>query len=94
MNKTLLLILCDFLLLTLLALTSWESPAPAKPSPVVPAQAAGGAQAATSEQDMIAVMKLSLEDEQARRDALTRDLAQTEALKTAAEETGLVSPSR
>jgi hypothetical protein len=88
MNKTLLLILCDFLLLTLLALTSWESPAPAKPSPVVPAQAAGGAQAATSEQDMIAVMKLSLEDEQARRDALTRDLAQTEALKTAAEETG------
>jgi hypothetical protein len=29
MNKTLLLILCDFLLLTLLALTRWDSATPA-----------------------------------------------------------------
>jgi hypothetical protein len=88
MNKTLLLILCDFLLLTLLALTRWDAPAPAKPAATVATQDAGTGKAASPEQDMIAVMKLSLEDEQARRDALARDLAQTETLKVAAEQAG------
>ncbi len=88
MNKTLLLILCDFLLLTLLALTRWDSATPAKPATTVSVQSAGASIPASPEQDMIAVMKLSLEDEQSRRDALTSDLTQTETLKTAAEQAG------
>lgn len=92
MNKTLLLILCDFLLLTLLALTRWEDAKPAATSgrsaatsPQAAAAPAAGANASTPEQDMVAVMRLSLEDEQARRDELTRNLEQTEAQRLAAE---------
>ena len=88
MNKTLLLILCDFLLLTLLALTRWEDATPAPPARTaspVPAARADGEGAATAEQDMVAVMRLSLEDEQARRDALATELAQTEAERQAVE---------
>lgn len=90
MNKTLLLILCDFLLLTLLALTRWDAPAPAKPSHAapVPTQHSGATNPATAEQDMVAVMQLSLEDEQTRRDTLARELARTEAQKNEAEQTG------
>ena len=37
MNRTLLLILCDFLLLNLLALTRWEKAEPSRPAqPPVP----------------------------------------------------------
>jgi len=92
MNKTLLLILCDFLLLTLLALTRWEDAKPAASSgraaasaPVAAATPAAGAGAATPEQDMVAVMRLSLEDEQARRDEIARNLERTEAERLAAE---------
>lgn len=86
MNKTLLLILCDFLLLTLLALTRWEDAAPAPPaaSASAPAPATArpeGSGLATPEQDMVAVMRLSLEDEAERRDELTKNLAQTEAAR-------------
>lgn len=89
MNRTLLLILCDFLLLTLLALTRWEDATPAPPPVKAPspatAAATPGEGAATPEQDMVAVMRLSLEDEQARRDELARNLEQTEAERLAAE---------
>lgn len=88
MNRTLLLILCDFLLLTLLALSRWDAPPPAEPAAAVVAQAPGAAKVASPEQDMVAVMKLSLEDEQAQRGALARELAETEALKAAAEQAG------
>ncbi len=92
MNKTLLLILCDFLLLTLLALTRWEDAKPAAtrgrtaaPTPAAATTPAGGSGAATPEQDMVAVMRLSLEDEQARRDELARNLEKTESERLAAE---------
>ena len=92
MNKTLLLILCDFLLLTLLALTRWEDAKPAAtsgrtaaPTPPAATAPAAGAGAATAEQDMVAVMRLSLEDEQARRDEITRNLERTESERLAAE---------
>jgi len=92
MNKTLLLILCDFLLLTLLALTRWEDAKPAAtrgrtaaPTPAAETTPAGGSGAATPEQDMVAVMRLSLEDEQARRDELARNLEKTESDRLAAE---------
>ena len=87
MNRTLLLILCDFLLLTLLALTRWEDakPAPATGKAPAAALAAPGPGAATPEQDLVEVMRLSLEDEQARRDEIAKNLAQTEAARAEAE---------
>jgi hypothetical protein len=94
MNKTLLLILCDFLLLTLLALTRWEDATPSPttgrnaattPPPAVASATAPGSGVATPEQDMVALMRLSLEDEQARRDEVTKSLEQTEAERLASE---------
>lgn len=78
MNKTLLLILCDFLLLTLLALTRWESaepPRPVRPPPVSDV----AANAVTREHDLVESMRQTLADEQAERDALARRLAETDA---------------
>ena len=79
MNRTLLLILCDFLLLTLLALTDWQKAAPADAAPKPPATAAvPGAGAATKDDDIVSVMKLSLEDERAQRDQLSQQLQSTQ----------------
>ncbi|MDB6167861.1 MAG: hypothetical protein JWM88_725 [Verrucomicrobia bacterium] len=77
MNKTLLLILCDFLLLNLLALTRWEKAEPARAKqPPVPEVAAN---AVTKDQDIVETMKLSLADERATREQLTRRLSSTES---------------
>ncbi len=79
MNRTLLLILCDFLLLTLLALTDWQKAAPADAAPKPPATAAvPGAGASTKDDDIVSVMKLSLEDERAQRDQLSQQLQTTQ----------------
>ena len=77
MNRTLLLILCDFLLLTLLALTDWEKAAPAEPAPKSPV-ASSPKDAATTSDDIVSVMKLSLEDERAQRDQLSQQLQSTQ----------------
>ena len=80
MNRTLLLILCDFLLLTLLALTDWQKAAPAKPVPPPPAaHPAAGAGAATQDEDLVAVMKLSLADERTQRDQVAQQLQSTQS---------------
>lgn len=73
MNKTLLLILCDFLLLNLLALTRWEKaePTPTKQPPVPELEA----NAVTKDQDLVETMKLSLEDERATRTQLAQQLS-------------------
>ena len=77
MNKTLLLILCDFLLLNLLALTRWEKAEPARAKqPPVPELAAN---AATKDQDLVEAMKLSLADERTTREQLTQKLSSTES---------------
>jgi len=77
MNKTLLLILCDFLLLNLLALTRWEKAEPARAKqPPVPQMAAN---AATKDQDLVEAMKLSMADERATREALVQKLSATES---------------
>lgn len=77
MNKTLLLVICDFLLLNLLALTRWEAAEPPRPqqSPV-PAVGTGGT--ATAKTDLVDMMKLSLEDERAQRDQLAQQLQSTQ----------------
>lgn len=79
MNKTLLLILCDFLLLTLLALTRWESaepPRPTQPQQTVPDPAV---KAGSREQDLVETMRLSLADERSAREELAQKLTSTGA---------------
>lgn len=79
MNKTLLLIMCDFLLLNLLALTRWEkAEPPSAPQPPVPAMQEGR-NPASKDQDLVDVMKLSLEDERAQREQLSQQLQQTQS---------------
>ena len=70
MNKTLLLILCDFLLLNLLALTRWDKNElpPAPPS---------AAQPVSAREDVVAALRLTLEEEKANREKLAHDLATT-----------------
>lgn len=77
MNKTLLLILCDFLLLTLLALTRWESAEPPRPTQPQQSVPAPGAKAVTREQDLVETMRLSLADERAAREELAQKLSST-----------------
>jgi X-X-X-Leu-X-X-Gly heptad repeat protein len=77
MNKTLLLIICDFLLLNLLALTRWEQAEPPQAKrPPVPELAAN---AQTKEQDIVETMRLSLADEKQARDELAQRLTATDA---------------
>ncbi len=84
MNKTLLLILCDFLLLTLLALTRWESAEPPRPKqPPVPELAAN---AVTKDQDLVETMRQSMADEKAVRDELAQKLSATDAALAAREQ--------
>jgi len=76
MNKTLLLILCDFLLLNLLALTRWEKAEPPRPKqPPVPELAAN---IVTKEQDLVETMRQSFADEKAVRDELAQKLSATD----------------
>jgi chemotaxis protein histidine kinase CheA len=75
MNKTLLLVICDFLLLNILALTRWENAEPTRPQQT-PA-ASSGTDPATKDQDIVDVMKMSLEDERAQREQLAQQLQST-----------------
>jgi X-X-X-Leu-X-X-Gly heptad repeat protein len=84
MNKTLLLILCDFLLLNLLALTRWEKAEPPRPKqPPVPELAAN---AVTKEQDLVETMRQSLADEQAAKDELAQKLSASDSALAAREQ--------
>ncbi len=67
MNRTLLLILCDFLLLTLLALTKWETAEPERPVAEA-VEIEGGEDAVTAADDIVALMQQSF-DEQAEAQA-------------------------
>lgn len=71
MNKTLLLVLCDFLLLNLLALTRWDK----NELPPVPAPLAS--QPTSAKDDVVSALRLSLEEERTNREKLARDLATT-----------------
>ncbi len=77
MNKTLLLIICDFLLLNLLALTKWEKAEPPRASQVTAAQKAAASTPAVNA-DMVELMRISLEDEKSTRTQLAQQLASTQ----------------
>ncbi|TVR50629.1 MAG: hypothetical protein EA425_09365 [Puniceicoccaceae bacterium] len=74
MNRTLLLILVDFLLLTLLALTQWDRiDETGEPGSTV-SRSPGEAVYLPGDQDLVEVLRLSLEDEQAARESLRDEL--------------------
>lgn len=77
MNKTLLLIMCDFMLLNLLALTRWEKAEPSHTQLETAApRAAVNAPAVNA--DMVELMRVSLEDEKASREQLAAQLNNTQ----------------
>ena len=76
MNRTLLLIIVDFLFLNLIALTRWEKAEPV--SPRKPPVTELASNAATKDQDLLAAMKDSLADERQRRDELAQQLTSVE----------------
>ena len=73
MNKTLLLIIVDFLFLNLIALTRWEKAEPtrARQAPVL---AMAGQSASPRDQDLVDLMRLSMEDEHSARAAAAAQL--------------------
>ena len=85
MNKTLLLILCDFLLLTLLALTRWETAEPPQSARQAPV-AEMAANAPTKETELLETMRMSLVDEKQARDELAQKLAATDSALAAREQ--------
>jgi hypothetical protein len=78
MNRTLLLIICDFLLLNLLALTRWDkvedAPSQHAPIPKVDANVA-----APQNQDLVEAMKVALQDERNTREQLQHRLQSSES---------------
>lgn len=88
MNKTLLLIIIDFLFLNLIALTQWEklevSRPPAQVGPSVAAEPGEGP--SPVENDLVAAMRQSLTDEQTARDTLARQLAEAKTVLAEREE--------
>ncbi len=77
MNKTLLLIMCDFLLLNLLALTRWEKAEPTH-TQLETAAPRSAAQAPSINADMVELMRISLEDEKTSREQLAAQLSNTQ----------------
>jgi predicted nucleic acid-binding Zn-ribbon protein len=88
MNRTLLLILCDFLLLNLLALTRWEKVDEQLVSAeVVPVGTADGRRPDLADTDLLAALNLSLEEERQMRDALGAELENTRQTLESRDET-------
>ncbi|PXA03598.1 hypothetical protein DDZ13_11500 [Coraliomargarita sinensis] len=74
MNKTLMLVICDFLLLSMLALARFDPPEE-KPEPALDATASS----ATAEAELIELLEESLQAEQGSRENLSSDLQETRA---------------
>ncbi len=74
MNRTLLLIICDFLLISILALIRLDSTEIENPREAREQRHAEGVQ-----EDMLELLRLSLEDEAMRREQLAQTLAEREA---------------
>ncbi len=77
MNKTLLLIMCDFMLLNLLALTRWEKAEPTH-TQLETAAPRSAVNAPAVNADMVELMRISLEDEKASRERLAAQLSSTQ----------------
>ncbi|MGB0578822.1 MAG: hypothetical protein ACPGVU_03875 [Limisphaerales bacterium] len=80
MNRTLLLILCDFLLLTILAHTRWEKTerSPVEQQQAVVEEKKDDEEKKEPDDDMLVLLKAELEKESQAREALERQLKFTE----------------
>src|SRR5512133_3951321 len=77
MNRSILIIICDFLLVTLVAFSSFEE----KPSQQAQSLSANVPQPTEDSKEVVGTLKLALEDEKQTREKLTQDLqAQEKAL--------------
>jgi len=74
MNRSILIVLCDFLLVTLVAFSSFD---PEK-APRVEARPAADSKATTANQDLVGALRLALEDEKQSRERLASSLQSTE----------------
>lgn len=74
MNRSLLLVICDFLLLSLLALARFDEPE----DQTAPKAEQAIEQDAAANQDLIDVLKMSLDAEQENRDELSTELKETQ----------------
>ena len=77
MNKTLLLILCDFLLLNLLALTHWERVEPNRNRTYVKNTQKTEGESPGPANDLVDLMRVSLEDEKRAREQVAGQLQET-----------------
>jgi hypothetical protein len=73
MNRSILIIICDFWILSLLALAKFDVPEATRPTADQTARQA----MAAGEKDVVEVLKLALSEEQKRRDTLSSELAAT-----------------
>lgn len=76
MSKTILLIICDFLILSILALVDFDEPVE---SAVDPARQQAAEFEQGAREDMVELLRLSLEEEAQQRAALNEELAEREA---------------
>lgn len=91
MNKTLLLVLVDFLLLTLLSMTSWDEPPEAKPAAVEDAEVSlSSSTVAVLDQGLLDTLQSSLEEEREAQEQtqseVERKLQELESAKSAIDE--------
>lgn len=82
MNRTLLLIICDFLLLNLLALTRWDNQEPG-PSRESPAAALAATAPRTAQDDLVASLREVLADERVKREKISEQLRSDVAARDA-----------
>ena len=80
MNRSILIIICDFLLVTLVAFSNFDAPK-APETRVAPAPAARG-----GSEDLLGTLKSALDDEQQTREKLTQDLRTQEQAATEREQ--------
>lgn len=74
MNRSILIILCDFLLVTLVAFSNFDM----DKTPQVEARASAGSRGAGGDKDLVGTLKLALEDEKQSREKLLADLQASE----------------
>lgn len=74
MNRSILIIICDFLLVTLVAFSNFENEKPAETE----TRTTTGPKTIGGNQDLMGTLKLALEDEKQSREKLTQDLQSSE----------------
>src|SRR5262245_15541834 len=82
MNRTLVLIMCDFLLLNLLALTRWDridADGDRRPS----SELVVAGKPSSVRDDLVAALRQALGDEQAQREAISRRMSSETAARDA-----------